>query len=132
MFIWVVKDGNHHKHLDIRSLWSDQVVLAVMWSDRVTWSGCSFSTPAAHKYQKHYTGLYSSNWVWILATEVHKEWYWNVVLLKCYGHYENRDDMLCEGQIFQQVILLPKETAQSLAAVDKLKGTLLFNACNEN
>jgi hypothetical protein len=39
---------------------------------------------------------------------------------------------LCEGQIFQQVILLPKETAQSLAAVDRLKGTLLFKACNEN
>jgi hypothetical protein len=40
--------------------------------------------------------------------------------------------MLCEGQIFQRVILLPKETTQSLAAVGKHKGTLLFNACNEN
>jgi hypothetical protein len=40
--------------------------------------------------------------------------------------------MLCGGQIFQQLILLPKETAQPLAAVDKIKGTLLFTACNEN
>jgi hypothetical protein len=37
-----------------------------------------------------------------------------------------------KSHIFQHVILLPKETTQSLAAVDKLKGTLLFNACNKN